>query len=252
MVIGAALGVMMEERPAEGTAIIVGEARSAASLLDTDGTLRIGALGALADTIGGVSAGIAVLPDRWCVTTSMQLRLVRARGELPLRMRSSVWRVGRNAVVTSADIRDASGSLVATAMLANAPLVPEHGPPLRERPLRVDTPPGPSLDDLLALRTVADGVELELRPELRNPWGILHGGVTGCLVEAAARRAGGGTPADTVVHFLRPGRVGPVHARPTVLGTRPDGTLVRTEVRDVGADRTMAVATTTVRQSDGA
>jgi acyl-coenzyme A thioesterase PaaI-like protein len=75
----------------------------------------------------------------------------------------------------------------------------------------------------------------------------MHGGVIGLLVEAVAEEAvPGGALTDAVVHFLRPGRVGPVEARAVVLGDRVDGTVLDVEIRDLGADRVMSVATATV------
>ena len=72
--------------------------------------------------------------------------------------------------------------------------------------------------------------------------------MTAALVDLAARHAtGGSATTDTVLHFLAPGRVGPVTARVTIVGRRADGRLVRVEVRDAGAgDRLMAVAVATV------
>jgi acyl-coenzyme A thioesterase PaaI-like protein len=43
------------------------------------------------------------------------------------------------------------------------------------------------------------------------------------------------TAADTVLHFLRPARVGPVEARCQVLGDRADRALVRVAMHDLGA-----------------
>ena len=37
----------------------------------------------------------------------------------------------------------------------------------------------------------AAAVEMDLRDTLRNPWGILHGGVTAALVDAARRARDG-------------------------------------------------------------
>ena len=48
-----------------------------------------------------------------------------------------------------------------------------------------------------------------------------------------------------MLHFLAPNRVGPVRATARVLGQRPDGDVLRVEVRDEGADRTTAVAIVT-------
>ncbi len=93
---------------------------------------------------------------------------------------------------------------------------------------------------------------LALADRLRNPWGILHGGAVAMLVDVAACRAvagrDGGTErlaaADTVLHYLRPVKVGPVEARCQVLGGRPGRTLVRVAVHDIGADARLATVGT--------
>ena len=82
-----------------------------------------------------------------------------------------------------------------------------------------------------------DAVEMPLADTLRNPWGILHGGAVASLIDLAAEHVTGGVTTDVVLHFLAPNRIGPVRA--TVAdrsGTRADGTVLRVEVRDEGAE----------------
>jgi len=58
--------------------------------------------------------------------------------------------------------------------------------------------------------------------------------------------------ADTVLHYLRPGRVGPVEARCRVLGGPPGRTLVRVAVHDLGsADRLVALGSVVVLSVSG-
>ena len=99
---------------------------------------------------------------------------------------------------------------------------------------------------------------------LRNPWGIIHGGATAYALDVAARSlivgatepaaATGAIVTDLVIHYLSPGRVGPLVATATRIGgdggDGGDGRdhLVRVEVRDRGADdRAVSLAMTTVR-----
>ena len=98
-------------------------------------------------------------------------------------------------------------------------------------------------------------VELDVTDALRNPWGIVHGGVTASLVDVAAERAVA-APADhgssvhtgdVSLHFLAPARVGPVRATATVMGERADGAVVLVTVHDTGRDRVVARAVATVR-----
>jgi hypothetical protein len=78
--------------------------------------------------------------------------------------------------------------------------------------------------------------------------------VVASLVDLAAEHAvrevvdGPVAVADVVLHFLAPGRVGPIATRSSRLGKRADGHVVRVEVVDRGADdRVMSVAVVTVR-----
>ncbi len=85
---------------------------------------------------------------------------------------------------------------------------------------------------------------LDLADRLRNPWGILHGGAVAMLADVAACRAVAagdgsdrpGAAADTVLHYLRPVKVGPVEARCQVLGSRPGRSVVRVAIHDLGAE----------------
>jgi acyl-coenzyme A thioesterase PaaI-like protein len=207
----------------------------------------------MADTVGGMCAGLGVLPG-WVVSTNLMLRTVPAAHAAPLRLRAEIVRAGRTSVVTDVGIRDGDGTVVADGVLTSAVLEPAGGPPEFARPLVLEPPDGPDgaqpvLEFFGVRPTEAGGAELDITDRIRNPWGILHGGAIAVLVDAAAGAVvGDGTVADVVLHFLRPGRVGPAVARARVLGRRPDGVLVHVEVVDGGAaDRVMAIAVCTVR-----
>jgi len=127
-----------------------------------------------------------------------------------------------------------------------------------DRPAVVPMPPpapdAPPPEEFFRIQPgVGRTTRLELAEHLRNPWGILHGGavavvvdVAACRAVAEARPADVGTgptraverlaAADTVLHYLRPARVGPVEARCRVLGGPTGRALVRVAVHDVGAD----------------
>jgi uncharacterized protein (TIGR00369 family) len=240
-------------------------------LVDADGRTPTGVLAALCDSIGGMACGLASLPD-WIVTTNLTLRrppssMESGAGGGPLQLDTEVLRRGRSAVVSRTVVTDASGGEVGTAWMTAAVLTPAGGPPAVTRPVRPRQQPTP---DDPAYRTrpheffaLAAGrrpgeVALHLSERMRNPWGILHGGGVAVLLEAAASSAaadvatGRALPevavTDLVVHYLSPGRVGPVHATATALGTRGRDHLVRVSVRDHGADdRPVALAVATVR-----
>ena len=207
------------------------------------GGIRTGALLTMCDNVGGFCAGLAALPDGWVVTTNLTITLAPLVAVGPLKLRSSVLRAGRAAVVTDVRVTDsgAADAVVADAVVTSAVLVPEGGPPVWTRPAHLQPPPP------------AGVVELDVTDAVRNPWGIVHGGVTAALVDVAAERAGAArtsTPVETgdvALHFLAPSRVGPVRATATVMGERTDGMVVLVEVRDVGQDRVAARAVATVR-----
>ena len=249
------LGLTMRETGTRqsGTATVEGTVDAAAHLVDAHGRVSAGVLLALADSVAGLGGGLAALPG-WVVSTNLLLHAVPRVVVGPLGLRSDVWRSGRRAVVTGISVVDlgADRALLADGVLTSAVLAPEGGPPVYERPL-VLTFPGlsgaPSPEEFLGTRALdSERLAIDLVDSLRNPWGILHGGATAMLVDLAGRHAtGGDVTTDVVLHYLRPGRVGPVVASVTRVGERPDGTLCRIEVRDGGAeDRLMALAVTTV------
>lgn len=239
-----------------GGAEVEGEVTELAHLVRPDGTLSTGALAGLADSVGGLCGGLAVLPG-WVVSTNLVLRAWPTTVAGPLSLHAEVRRAGRSAVVTEIEAVDAgsAGHRLAIATLTCAVLQPADGPPVYDRPLVLEAPrleDPPPIREYLAVTTDADGtIRLPVRDELRNPWGILHGAVTAALVDLAATSrapSGTGTTTDMVLHFLRPGRVGPVLTVADVVGVRSDGALVRVELRDAGADdRLLAIAVTTVR-----
>jgi uncharacterized protein (TIGR00369 family) len=238
-----------------GGAEVTGHVQELAHLLLPDGTCSTGALAGLVDSVGGLCGGLAVLP-RWVVSTNLMLRTFPAPVAGPLSLHAEVRRTGRAAVVTEITVLDADGGRqLGLATLTSAVLRPADGPPRYERPLLLVAPPppdAPPMRDFLAVEVTDDRtLALALRDELRNPWGILHGAVTAALVDLTAVHAAAGarrgTTTDMVLHFMNPGRVGPVVATATTVGTRADGTLMQVELRDRGADdRIMAVAVTTV------
>ena len=178
---------------------MVGRAPASAHLRGPRGGMRAGALLTLLDNVGGICAGLAALPDGWVVSTNLAARTLALEQTGPLRVEADVLRRGRNNVVTTVQIHDegAADALVADGVLTSAILVPENGPPDHPRPLVLDAGPlHPGLrplDDWLGVRAVArDAVEIDLADELRNPWGILHGGILAMLVDLAAEHATGG------------------------------------------------------------
>ena len=217
------------------------------------GGMSAGALLTLADGAGGLCGGLAVLP-RWVVSTSLMLRMARLDHVGPIHARARVLRVGRRSgVVTGIEMRDEGNAdaLVGEAVLTSAALEPPDGMPLPNRPIAIDPGPPPefegALRDALGIYEVdlPDGydaaVRLDVTDDVRNPWGIVHGGASAVLVDVVADVAQAGALTEAVVHFLRPGRVGPIEARARIVGEPPDA-MLRIELVDTGAQRHMALA----------
>ncbi len=227
------------------------------------GGMRMGALLTNLDSVGGFLAGLSVLP-RWIVTTSLMATVTRLDHQGPLRVRGRVLRRGRNSVVAGLQVVDEGDDdrLVAASTGSFAVLDPGDMTLEFTRPAVVPMPPPmaatPFPEEFFHIEPGrGTTTRLHLADHLRNPWGILHGGATAVLVDVAAcraaeamgageapgfhRAAGGPVPgglaaADTVLHYLRPVRVGPVEARCRVVGGPPGRVLVRVAVHDLGAD----------------
>jgi uncharacterized protein (TIGR00369 family) len=239
--------------------VILGTAPVGRHITTESGLLRAGAVAALVDCVGGLGAGLAALPG-WVVSTNLTQRVATLDAVGPLALRSEVLRAGRNAVVSAVEVRDEGRdlALVADGVLTSAILEFAGGAPTHDRPFgmantRAGGDPGPQ--DLGIFPVDATSVGLELVADLRNPWRILHGGAIALLADLAAEHAvttASGRPSvtgDLVVHYMAPGRVGPLivgHAER--IGARPDGEVVRVRIVDTGADdRLMCLAIATVR-----
>ncbi len=249
---------LREVDSADGTPRVVGRAPASAHLRGPGGEVRAGALLTMLDNVGGLCGGLAALPDGWVVSTNLSARTLRTAHVGPFRIDAGVLRQGRASVVTAVRIHDegAHDALVVDGVLTSAILVPENGPPRWTRPMVLEPgepppEPVPPITDWLGARPVDDTtLEMPLTETLRNPWGILHGGAVAALVDLAAEHVTGGITTDVVLHFLAPNRTGPVRATARPVGTTPirpraDGTVLRVELRDEGADRVTALAIVT-------
>ena len=219
--------------------------------------LRTGGLVTVLDTLGGLLSGLVVLP-RWIVTTSMMVTVGELSHRGPLRVSGRVVRQGRNSVVTGMRVGD-EGSAdrpVAAAVMTSAVLDPDHVLDF-ERPVVFPMPPAPtdrrSPEEFFCIEPGGGPVTtLRLEDRLRNPWGMLHGGALAVLADVAACRAvsdqfGAPAAADTVLHYLRPARVGPIEARTLVVGRAGRRPVVRVAMHDVGAeDRLVTLASVVV------
>ncbi|MGI8795125.1 MAG: hypothetical protein ACR2IR_00810 [Acidimicrobiia bacterium] len=238
-----------------GSPVIEGFAPVRDAVRGPGGGMATGALLTLADGLGGLCGGLAVLP-RWVVSTNLMLRVARLDHVGPIRGRARVLRRGRNGVVTQIELRDDGNAdaLVGEAVLTSAALDPPEGMPMPPRPVDIDPGPLPEIEgtlrDALGIHEVdpPDGydaaVRMEVTHEVRNPWGIVHGGATAMVIEAAVAVATpGAVVTDTVLHFLQPGRAGPMEARVRSIHRRYGS--VGLYDTGAGGRRTAAAVTTT-------
>ncbi|MBJ7513353.1 MAG: PaaI family thioesterase, partial [Acidimicrobiia bacterium] len=218
------------------------------------------------------TCGLAALP-LWIVSTDLNVSRFQFAIRGPLELNTQILRVGKSSAVAGVTLTDtgSDNSLVANAVVSSALLAPPDGMPERARPFRFAASDPESLPDLRVLEffrvTVVahDTVSIDINDDLRNPWGIVHGGTIATLVAATAEHfglslpssTGGGSSAetpfyaqDTVLRFLRPGRVGPLIGVARLIGERLDGTCVEVTIRDSGSDdRVVAEAVVTLRRS---
>jgi uncharacterized protein (TIGR00369 family) len=228
------------------------------------GGLRTGALLTNLDSVGGLLSGLSVLP-RWIVTTDLMVTIAQLEHRGPIRVHGRVLRRGRNAVVAGLVAVDEGRDDLAVAVATATFAVLDPGEMNLDftRPATMPMPPvdpdAPTPEEFFRIEPGMGPVtRLGLADHLRNPWGILHGGAVAVLVDVASCRAvrSSATPptdgtglaaADTVLHYLRPARVGPIEARCQVLGGPTGSTLVRVVVHDAGAgDRVVALGSVVV------
>ena len=96
------------------------------------------------------------------------------------------------------------------------------------------------LEDYFGVTVDRGAVRIPLATRAANPWGILHGGLHGLLVDVAATGAGVTAIQDVTLRFLNPVRTGPAIATVTDDVARADDRLLRVEVRD-GDDGRLAL-----------
>ncbi|HEX4218295.1 MAG TPA: PaaI family thioesterase [Acidimicrobiales bacterium] len=109
---------------------------------------------------------------------------------------------------------------------------------------------------LMQMRSVEDpetgpALEMELRPEVTNPHGSLHGGLMGTLIECGAAgcavRASGSVnivASDMNIRFLSTVNVGPARVVSEVLRQGRRNIIVQASVIDVGDDRKVVASST--------
>lgn len=233
-----------------GDTDLAGRVPLEAHLLYESGSLRTAAVLMAVDMTAGLTSGLSVLP-KWSVTADADITIVSACTVGPLRVDTESLRAGRHqSLVGFRAVDEGDGNrLVAIGTANHGVLTPEFPPGLDSLGIgeshtfeRPDAPPGQTLEDYFGVAIAAGTVTIPLDERTTNPWGILHGGLTGLLVERAAAEAGLGSPSDVGIRFMRPVSEGPAVAAVVEIVERPGGRVARVELRDRGADRVAVTA----------
>lgn len=233
-------------RTAEGTATRI---PLRPDLAAADGSLRLAAVLMGIDMGAGLAAGGAVLP-MWTVTADIETRIVGPCTVGPLRVDSIPIKPGRTMSVVQSRLVDegADDALVALSTANHGVLEPTFDDSLQHmdtggvRVFAAPDDPGGSLEEYFGIEADEAQVRVAITDRTRNPWGILHGGLTGLMMETAARAAGVAEPTDLVVRYLRAVHEGPAMTRVVEVVDRPGGRLVKIEMVDSGTGKLAATA----------
>lgn len=168
-----------------------------------DGRPSVGALGVLADEVLGYALMASLPEDSWSISTEIWLDVV---GDLPS---TGIDLVGHATPVQAGsysvgDIRDGKGRLLVSCRQRGrcAPRPPADP---AAAPVVVASASGDGIEAVLGLRPAAGAWALDARPELANPTGMLHGGISLAASEVLATRERvdrGSTLRTTSVHIV--------------------------------------------------
>lgn len=238
-----------------GEVSVAGRMPLLASLTEPDGAMRPAAILMAIDMTCGMAGGLGVLP-LWTVTADAEIHFLGACTVGPLRVDARSIRAGRTMSVVEASVVDegAGDALVAVVTANHGVLESDFAHFLATAAIgdvkhfdRPDHPDDESLEQYFGLELTRGDKDLILARlvldrRTTNPWGILHGGLHGLLVDTTARQAGMEQITDVVMRFLNPVRSGPAVATASDDLSRAGDRVVRIEVRDEGADRLVVLA----------
>jgi uncharacterized protein (TIGR00369 family) len=227
------------------------------------GTAGVGFVAAVVDVSAANVALIASHPT-WTATADLSITGTGWLREGPMVVESQLVRVGSNTVVVSSEVRDGSGSRVATSLIAFARIprsasasAADFDPASlvgQQRRMEPTVPPAPiPLLDRVGLKVIdaANGtVEIPHDDYVTNSFGTINGGVLGVLFQAAAEAAVPDMVAtDLQIHYLRQARSGPARTVLTVLRRGTDHAVCAVDAVDAGdADRLLSRATVTLQR----
>ena len=232
------------------------------ALCRAPGLVRVGVLSILADCVAGFDA-LSAFDMAWVGTSELAIAgpfcaarsgEVVADGRLLKRRRTGgVFSV----TVHDADPGPDGGPLAtATATLSLLGRQPgtKLGSAIAQQPgTRRAVASAASLDEVIRPEPIdGGGLRLAITDNVRNSWQVLSGGIAALVAELAAEAAagaalGGAWLIDGLgLHFLAPGRLGPIEARAQVLSDPGPGRApvahLGVRLTDAGADGRLIVA----------
>ncbi|MEM7140592.1 MAG: hotdog domain-containing protein [Actinomycetota bacterium] len=210
-----------------------------ASVADGRGVLRSAAVLMAVDMACGMAAGLGVVPE-WTVTADADVRFVGVCTVGPLRVDAFCVRGGRTMSIVDARVVDEGrdDALVAVATANHGVLTPEFEHVLASAEVGYvwefapPDDPGDTIEEYFGLDREDGACCLPLTVRTTNPWGIFHGGLTGLLVDTAARDAGLVDLRDVGLRFLNPVKTGPAAARVVADHARAGDRVLRIEITD--------------------
>jgi acyl-coenzyme A thioesterase PaaI-like protein len=240
-------------------------------LRDDDGSLRLGAIGAMIDAAGALVALPAADPD-WIATADLAYRTIAPLTHGPAICSAALVRAGATIIVVGVEVFDGRGSDDAVdAAPVGAGTMTFSRIPASASALTLDRTanlgrrvrnalPGSGFDvplhERLGLRVIdraGGAVEIDKSDYVRNSFGTINGGTICMVFEAAAQhaaQAAGGVPyvaRDLHVHYLSQTRTGPARTSARVLRHDDRHAVCDLSLVDAGnGDQLLALASVTL------
>jgi hypothetical protein len=224
------------------------------------GHIRAAVVMLLVDMVAGLLDEVAD-PQAWHFTTDVNLRMFDGPPPQRVEARTARLRLGKASSIVEADLQDQTGRPVGYSQIgfARKPLRPEDPPKpeigagkLRFRRPNIERPLLEAAGVWVA-DPAAGHAEVELVDSLRQPAGLMQGGMVAMMLEAGALALAehkSETPmrvVDLDLRYLAGAKVGPMWTSARWLGD-PESGWIGVELRDRGkADRLTTTALARVR-----
>lgn len=221
----------------EAETVAVAELTVTQAVLDSSGTVGLGALISLVD-IACARATLASASPDWVTTADLSLHTRARPCDGVVRSEARLVRAGSRLIHVDVDlgrVGGATGSFVrvpsASSRVEAAPVVLGERSTMASEAAKLETP----LTKRMGFRVVDDTVEVDASEYVANSVGSVNGGVLGFLVAAAAEEATGWPAADATLRYVGQTRIGPASATARVVRRSADHAVVDVTVRDLGA-----------------